>query len=100
VTAGVSAEERLDQGDEGCLVLEYEGVAGVGVERELGARDQAGESVAVGEGSSRSSVPLAMSVGRAILAGCVPAGSRPAHHWSIACPWAVRVAAGAAGTGG
>ena len=46
---GLSAEERLDQGDEGCLVLEQEGVAGVGVEREFGSGDQAGEGVAVGE---------------------------------------------------
>ena len=39
---GLSAEERLDQGNEGGLVLEQEGVAGVGVERELGSVDQAG----------------------------------------------------------
>ena len=45
----MSAEEGLDQGNEGCLVLEQEGVAGVGVERERGAGDQAGEGVAVGE---------------------------------------------------
>jgi hypothetical protein len=44
----LSAEERLDQGQEGCLVLEQEGVAGIGVERELGSRDQAGEGKAVG----------------------------------------------------
>jgi len=39
VTGGVSAQERLDQGNEGGLVLEQEGVAGVGVERELGDMD-------------------------------------------------------------
>ena len=38
----VVAEERLDQGNEGGLVLEQEGIAGVGVERELGSVDQAG----------------------------------------------------------
>src|SRR5580658_2360014 len=46
---GVSAEEGLDHGNEGCLVLEQEGVAGVGVEGESGAGDQAGEDVVVGE---------------------------------------------------
>lgn len=49
VAPRVSAEERLDLGNEGCLVLEQEGVAGIGVERELGSGDQAGEGVAVGE---------------------------------------------------
>ena len=46
---GCQPEERLDLGNEGCLVLEQEGVAGIGVERELGSGDQAGEGVAVGE---------------------------------------------------
>lgn len=54
IGAGIDAlvpipEERLDLGNEGCLVLEKEGVAGVGVERELRCGDQAGEGVAVGE---------------------------------------------------
>jgi hypothetical protein len=99
VLHGLSAGKGLDQGDEGGLVLEQEGVAGVGIEGEFCSGDQAGESLAVSE--------RVESVGGAIGDECgggdrggLSAGSVPAHRWSTTCPWAVTGADGAAGAAG
>ena len=79
---GLSAEERLDLGNEGCLVLEQESVAGVRIDRELGSGTRPVRVWLLASGSSRSAVPSAMSAGAAIVAVCLPAGSLRAHHWS------------------